>query len=141
VSVSQISVFTENQPGHLRKVLDLFEAAKVNVRGFSAADTVDYGIVRFVVDNPQQALDTLRECGAAATITEVLCLRLEDRPGELARVMGVLADCGINVHYCYSLISTYIAMFVDDLVHAEQLLSAEPVELLSQSDMAQPFGE
>ena len=61
--------------------------------------------------------------GAAATKTEVLCVRLDDRPGELARVMGVMADCGINVSYSYSLISTYIALSVKDLARAEELLA------------------
>ena len=84
MSVSQISVFLESKPGHLRRVLDAFEAAGVSVRGYSASDTGDYGIVRFVVDDPDAAL--ARCCtgqGAAATKTEVLCVRLDDRPGEL----------------------------------------------------------
>ncbi|MEG0477712.1 MAG: amino acid-binding protein, partial [Raoultibacter sp.] len=50
MSVSQISVFLESRPGHLRRVLDLFEAAAVSVRGYCASDTGDYGVVRFVVD-------------------------------------------------------------------------------------------
>ena len=140
MSVSQISVFLESKPGHLRRVLDSFEEAGVSVRGYSASDTGDYGIVRFVVDDPQGALEVLREQGAAATTTEVLCVRLDDRPGELARVMGVMADCGINVSYSYSLISTYIALSVKDLARAEELLAHEPVELIGQDSLAQPFG-
>ena len=52
MSVSQISVFLESKPGHLRRVLDSFEEAGVSVRGYSASDTGDYGIVRFIVDDP-----------------------------------------------------------------------------------------
>ena len=52
MSVSQISVFIESEPGHLVRVLDSFVEAGVNVRGYSASDTGDYGIVRFIVDNP-----------------------------------------------------------------------------------------
>lgn len=139
MSVSQVSVFLESKPGHLHRVLDAFEGAGVNVRGYSASDTGDYGVVRFVVDDPDAALGVLREQGAAATKSEVLCLRLEDRPGELARVMGVLAECGINVLYSYSLISTYIALSVKDLPHAEELLADKPVELVDQARLAEPF--
>ncbi len=53
MSVQQISVFLESRPGHLRRVLDAFEDAHVSVRGFTAADTGDYGIVRFIVDEPE----------------------------------------------------------------------------------------
>ena len=78
-------------------------------------------------------------CCAAATIGDVLCVRLNDEPGELARVMGVMADCGINVTYSYSLISTYIALSVEDIGRAEELLASEPVELVGQGALAAPL--
>lgn len=139
MSVQQISVFLESRPGHLRRVLDAFEEAGVSVRGYSASDTGDYGIVRFIVDDPARAMSVLEDMGAAATTTDVLCLRLDDEPGELARVVGVMADCGINVTYSYSLISTFIALSVKDLARAEELLTGEPVELVSQADLAAPL--
>ena len=139
MSVQQISVFLESKPGHLRRVLDAFEEAGVSVRGYSASDTGDYGIVRFIVNDPDRALAVLTNMGAAATKTDVLCVRLDDEPGELARVMGVMADCGINVTYSYSLISTYIALSVKDLARAESLLANEPVELIGQGDLARPL--
>ncbi len=136
MSVQQISVFLESRPGHLRRVLDAFEDAGVNVRGYSASDTGDYGIVRFIVDDPTRALSVLNTLGAAATATDVLCVRLDDVPGELARVMGIMADCDINVIYSYSLISTYIALSVKDVSRAEQVLVDEPVELIGQNELA-----
>ncbi len=135
MSVQQISVFVESKPGHLVRVLQAVEQAKVSVRGYSASDTGDYGIVRFVVDDPTRALDVLKEMGCAAKITDVLCLKLEDTPGELARVIDILSSCGINVQYSYSLVHTYIAMYVEDIAQAEALLASKPVELISQSDL------
>ena len=38
MTVSQISVFANSRPGHMNRVLDLFEGAGVSVRGFSAAE-------------------------------------------------------------------------------------------------------
>lgn len=135
MSVQQISVFVESKPGHLVRVLQAVEQAKVSVRGYSASDTGDYGIVRFVVDNPTRALEVLKELGCAAKITDVLCLKLEDTPGELARVIDILSSCNINVQYSYSLVSTYIAMYVEDIQQAEELLRQQPVELVSQNDL------
>ncbi|OUO91470.1 amino acid-binding protein [Gordonibacter sp. An230] len=141
MSVQQISVFLESRPGHLRRVLDAFEDSHVNVRGYSASDTGDYGIVRFVVDDPARALEVLADMGAAATAADVLCLRLNDEPGELARVMGVMADCDINVTYSYSLISTFIVLSVKDIARAEELLAAQPVELVRKADLAAPLAD
>lgn len=136
MSVPQISVFMESRPGHLHRVLDAFEDAHVNVRGFSASDTGDYGVVRFIVDEPDKAIDLLRGMGSATVKSEVLCLRLPDRPGELARVMGILSDRGLNVSYTYSLISTFIAVSVKDIAHAEEILKDEPVELAGLEEIA-----
>ncbi len=139
MSVKQISIFLESQPGHLNRVLDLFEDAGVSVRGYSASDTGDYGIVRFIVDDPDQALDVLQRSGAACTSTDVLCIRLEDKPGELARVMRAMSNCNINVDYSYSLISTYIALSVPDIARAEDLLANEPIEFISQEELSEPL--
>ena len=103
MGVSQISVFIESRPGHMSRVLESFDEARVSVRGYSASDTGDYGIVRFIVDDPDNALSVLEQMGAAAAKTEVLCLRLADKPGELARIMGIMARNNINVVYSYSL--------------------------------------
>ncbi|GHU03697.1 acetolactate synthase [Betaproteobacteria bacterium] len=134
MAVSQISVFVENQPGHLRRILDTLEAAGLSVRGFLAADTGDCGIVRFILDKPELGFSVLREAGFAATRADVMCARLPDKPGELARVMGVIADAGINVGYCYSLISTLIAIHVDDIASAEAAVRHQPIELISEND-------
>ena len=136
MSVPQISVFMESRPGHLHRVLDAFEDAHVNVRGFSASDTGDYGVVRFIVDEPDKAIDVLCGMGSATVKSEVLCLRLPDQPGELARVMGILSDRGLNVSYTYSLISTFIAVSVKDIAHAEEILKDEPVELAGLEEIA-----
>ncbi|MDR0634699.1 MAG: hypothetical protein LBF91_06950 [Azoarcus sp.] len=136
MAVAQISVFLESQPGHLQRVLAAFEAARLDVRGYSVSDTGDYGIARFILDKPAEALEVLREQGWAATLAEVLCLRLPDRPGELARVMGAIAAAGLNVLYSYSLISTIIAIHVDDIASAEAALAHQPVDLVSQEEIS-----
>ncbi|MDR3213978.1 MAG: hypothetical protein LBT71_08725 [Azoarcus sp.] len=136
MAISQISVFLENQPGHLQRVLAAFETAGINVRGYLAADTGDYGIARFILDKPAEALEVLRAQGCAAAKAEVLCLRLPDKPGELARVMSVIAAAGINVLYSYSLISTIIAIHVDDIATAEAALRGQPVDLISQAEIS-----
>lgn len=135
MSVSQISVFVESRPGHMARVLDAFHQAQINVRGYSAADTGDYGIVRFIVDKPDRALAVLADMGAAAVKTEVLCVLLPDVPGELARIMAILARNGINVEYSYSLISTFIALSVKDPESAQRALEGESIKLVDQNDL------
>lgn len=135
MSIKQISVFVQSKPGHLKQNLDIFQEVGISVRGFSCSDTGDYGIARFIVDDPERGLAVLKDRGAAVTLTDVVCVELVDKPGELARVFGVLADAGINITYSYSLIATYIAFRVDDAASAEELLRKEGVRIITQEEL------
>ena len=135
MSSKQISVFVQSKPGHLKQNLDIFQEVGISVRGFSCSDTGDYGIARFIVDDPERGLAVLKDRGAAVTLTDVVCVELVDKPGELARVFGVLADAGINITYSYSLIATYIAFRVDDPASAEELLRKEGVRIITQEEL------
>lgn len=135
MSIKQISVFVESKPGHLKRNLDIFQDAGISVRGYSCSDTGDYGIARFIVDEPECALAVLQDRGSAVTLTDVVCAEMIDEPGELARVFGILADANINITYSYSLIETYIAFRVDDPVFAEELLAKDGVRIITQDDL------
>lgn len=135
MSIKQISVFVQSKPGHLKRNLDIFQKAGISVRGFSCSDTGDYGIARFIVDDPERGLAVLQDRGAAVTLTDVVCVELVDKPGELARVFGVIADAGINLTYSYSLIATYIAFRVDDPSAVEDLLRKHGVRIIEQDEL------
>lgn len=136
MAVQQLSVFIESKVGHLKRILDAFVENDISVKGYALSDTGDYGIARFVVDKPERAFSFLEGIGAAVKQTDVLCLKLTDVPGELARVFDVIAKQDMNVKYSYSLISTYIAVGVDDVAKAETALVNQPVELVSQVDFS-----
>lgn len=136
MAVSQLSVFIESKVGHLKRILDTLVENDISVKGYALSDTGDYGIARFVVDKPARALDVLEGAGVAVKQTDVLCLKLNDIPGELARVFDVIAKQDMNVKYSYSLISTYIAIGVQDVEKAEHALINQPVELVSQVDFS-----
>jgi hypothetical protein len=135
MSIMQISAFVENLPGRMGRLTDILEKADVNIRGFSLMDTADFGIARFVVDNPEKALAAFEEAGVLIRTTEMLCIELPDKPGTLDRVFTDIGDEGINVDYAYSLVSTYVVLKVDDVEHAEALLAKQPFRLVEQDDL------
>jgi hypothetical protein len=139
MSITQISVFVENQPGHVNRLTAILEKADVSIRGFSLADTEDFGIARFVVDKPDEALAAFKEVGVLARTTELLCVALSDRPGALGHVFSAAADANINIEYAYSLVSTYVALKVSDIRQAEALLLEQPIKLIGQDDLQESF--
>jgi len=136
VNVKQLSVFIENKAGRVSEITGVLGAAGVNIRGFSVSDTAEYGIVRLVVDDPDQGLSALQSTGFTVKVSDVICLNLPDHPGGLAGVLKTVADAGVNIEYVYSLISTYVVINVADIDSAVSLLEGQPVVLVSQEEIA-----
>jgi hypothetical protein len=136
MNVKQLSVFIENKAGRVSEITDVLGTHDVNIRGFSVSDTADYGIVRLIVDLPEMAKEALEAAGFTVKVSDVVCLNLPDHPGGLASVLKVVAEAGVNIEYVYSLISTYVVINVADIDRALALLKGQPVELVTQEQIA-----
>lgn len=136
MSVKQLSIFVENRAGRISEITEILDQAGVSIRGFSIADTVDYGIVRIVTDKPQAGHDALAAAGFLLQTNDVICIELPDIPGELARVFKAVSEAGVDVSYSYSLVSTYVVLRVDDIEAAERQLASQPVRLIDQDELA-----
>lgn len=97
----QLSVFLENRPGVLAEVCKALVEKNVNIIGFSVSDTVDYAVVRLVVDDATTAMHVLGEGGALVVETDVLALKMENSPGALQKVAERLAHAQVNIEYAY----------------------------------------
>ncbi len=136
MKVKQLAVFIENKPGRVSEIAELMGRAGINIRGFSVSDTAEYGIVRLIVDKPDEARAVLKDAGFTVREDEVICVELPDQPGSLAQVLHAVSDAGVNIEYIYSLVGTSIVLNVSDADRALQLLEGSPVKLMSQEDIA-----
>ncbi|HID10986.1 MAG TPA: ACT domain-containing protein [Candidatus Latescibacteria bacterium] len=100
----QLSIFLENRSGRLHEVTDVLGRAGINIRALSLADTSDFGILRLIVDKPDEAYRTLQDAGFTVQKTDVLAVEISDQPGGLARVLEIFRDGGINVEYMYAFV-------------------------------------
>ena len=98
----QISVFMENTAGRLADVTALLAEAGINLRALSIADTSDFGILRMVADQPDEAVRLLKDAGFIARETDVIGVEIPDHPGELARIMVLFRDAGVDIEYLYA---------------------------------------
>lgn len=134
--VCQLSVFIANESGRVSEVTRSLGDGGINIRGFSVSDTADYGILRLIVDKPDEAHALLKDAGFTVKETEVICIDLPDQPGGLAGVLRIVSDAGVNIEYVYSLIGTYVVLNVADADRALALLKDRPVRLVSQEEIA-----
>ena len=106
MKVSQLSVFIENKSGRLADVAHALADAAINIRALSIADTIDYGLLRLIVNEPVAAKNALSSAGFTVTLTEVVAIEVPDRPGGLAGIIDILAEAGINIEYMYAFVGT-----------------------------------
>ena len=102
MKIHQLSVFVENRPGHLVAPCRRLAEAGINIVTLALAETQQYGILRLIVRDWEKARDELRAGGFRVTITEVLAVQVEDRPGGMVEVLEPISTAGLNVEYMYA---------------------------------------
>ncbi len=104
MKVEQLSIFIENKSGRLAEVAGILGDAGINIRSLSLADTSDFGILRLIVNDVEQAKAVLKEKGFTVSKTEVVAVEVPDQPGGLAAILKVLDRERINVEYMYAFV-------------------------------------
>ena len=137
MTIKQISVFIENRMGRLYDITHTLAMGGVNIRAFSVADTVDFGILRLIVDKPAQAVQVLKEGKFTVSETEVIAVRLGDQSGDLSHVLKVLLEDDISVEYGYAFVShsvdsAMVILRVSDNNRAVQLFAKAGVEVMGE---------
>ncbi|MFA9382005.1 MAG: ACT domain-containing protein [Acetanaerobacterium sp.] len=138
--IKQLSVFVENKPGRLSDITATLEKQQIDIRALSIADTTDFGILRLIVSNPDEAEKSLKEAGFAVSLTQVIAIGIEDRPGGLSRALTMLYEANIGVEYMYAFISregekAYVILRVEDNGKAVEMFRNNGIDLLESSDI------
>ena len=138
--IKQLSIFVENKPGRLAEVTRAIGDAGVDLRALSIADTSDFGILRLIVNKPQEAVDALKKAGLTVSLTDVLAVGINDAPGAFADVVQLLTDNGIVLEYMYAFISrcekqAVIILRIEELERAISVLRQRNVRLLSEEEV------
>ena len=101
MKLQQLSLFVENKPGSLRAPCEALAAAGIDLLTMSLADTSSFGILRFIVRDPERARQVLESAGMVARVSEVVTVEVENKPGGLAKVLAAIDAAGLGVEYMY----------------------------------------
>ncbi len=100
--IKQVSVFLENKLGRLDEVTHILGDAGINISAFTIADTSDFGILRLIVSDPDEAKEVLKQNKISAQTTDVVLVKTKNEPGSLAKLLEVLSTEEIFIEYMYS---------------------------------------
>ena len=138
--VSQLSVFLENKSGRLADVTHALADAGINIRALSIADTIDYGLLRLIVNDPPAAKSALASAGFTVALTEVLAIEVPDKPGGLANIIDILAEVGINIEYMYAFVGrsgehALVVFRIEKVDEAITILQQKGVRILTGQEL------
>ncbi len=102
--VKQISVFLENKSGRLAEVTDILGKQDIDISALSIADTTDFGILRLIVNKPEQAEEELKKEGFTVSCTDVIAISVVDEPGGLAEALKTLESVSVGIEYMYAFV-------------------------------------
>ena len=140
IMIKQISVFVENKKGRVYELLKAIAEKNVNMKALSLADTSDFGIVRLVVDDYDNAEAAIKGEGVVMKIGNVIAVAVYDEPGALVNTFSVLADNDIVLEYMYAAAEKFegksvIILRCDKPELAEEKLKLNGIKVISQKDM------
>ncbi len=138
--IKQLSIFVENKPGRLATITNLLKLNDIDIRALSIADTRDFGIMRLIVNDPEKAEKVFKDAGCTVSLTNVIAIGIDDKPGGLAGAMDVLYANNISVEYMYAFISktdntAYVILRVENNEKALEALKDNNIQILSAEDI------
>jgi hypothetical protein len=100
----QLTIFVENRPGRLQSIAENLRTNTIDIRAFTIQDRGDYGLLRLIVDKPNEAYLAMADVGCACALKDVLAVSVPDQPGNFHKLTAALAASGINVLDAYGFV-------------------------------------
>ena len=100
--IDQISIYTENSRGAMRAITRILADAGIDINGFVTNDSAEYGTVRMLVSDSEQAMQLLSDAGYLLRRTPVLAIEISDEVGSLDRMLAIIDRAYISIDYLYA---------------------------------------
>ncbi len=140
MKIKQVSIFLENKPGHLNHACEVVADAGINLITLSLSDTEQFGILRIIVKEWEEAERILLAAGFVVKVTDVIAAEVEDKPGGLQKILSVIENSEINIEYMYAFTvkrnnKAVMMLRFDDADQALQVLEAGGINIIGVDEL------
>jgi hypothetical protein len=139
-TVRLLAVFVENKPGQTARITKLLAEARINIRWVTIANSGSFGVMKFLVNDPDRAHDVLKQHGVMAGFLDVIPVEVADQPGALLAVAECLAKDNINLDNTSGFVANQRAIVIvetHDTERAKALLVKQGLRVLSREELLQ----
>ncbi len=138
--IKQLSVFVENKKGRLSAIAEKLAENDIDISALSLADTLDFGVLRLIVNKPDVAQKVLTEAGIVVKITDVVAVAMDDTPGGAAGALKAISDNDISIEYMYACIGkaqgkALLVIRTEDPESADVILTKKGFGSIKPSDI------
>jgi hypothetical protein len=133
-TVKLVAVFAENKLGQLARVTQALAEQGINIRWITVATTEKFGVIKMLVDQVDKACHLLKTKGFTVSLSDVLAIEVDDKPGGLFSVARILTDNQINVENASGFVSNHRAVLIIEaqrIAEARLALEKSGLRLLS----------
>jgi len=146
MKLKQLSLFLENKTGALSRPMHLLAKAKFNILTLSIAEANQFGILRLIVREWEQAKKLLEKNGFVVRVTDMVAVEVPDSPGGLSEILDVLEKAGINVEFMYAFTEkrenkAVLVFRFDDPDNAIKVLQKARVNVVASVDLLKQAGD
>ena len=138
MTIRQLSIFIENRPGSLQKVLEHLKQSRIQIIACTIADTAEYGLFRLICSEPVRACAELKQYGVAVAISDVFAIEMNNQPGGAADVVGIISGAGVGITYMYAFLLDGRGILIfrtDQVAAAESAIGCNGLHCLSENDL------
>ena len=136
--VKLVAAFAENKPGQVAHFTKILASANINIRWLAVASTGPFGVMKFLVSDPEMACQALKHEGFVAKLVDALAIEVPDKPGGLHAVADCLAGHNINLDNASGFIANNRAIMVlevPDVAKARDVLQKQGFRVLTQKEL------
>ncbi|MBX3383925.1 MAG: hypothetical protein KF864_10510 [Phycisphaeraceae bacterium] len=138
-TVTQFSVFLTNKVGKLFDLVEAFDGSPVHICAISVHEASDHAVVRLITSNAQGAVKILQNENLPFSQREVLVVEISGRH-TLSSMCVCLLSAELSIQFAYPLMmrtcgTPTIALAVDDMILAGQILRRKDFNLLGEADL------
>jgi hypothetical protein len=133
-----VAAFAENKPGQVAHFTKILANANINIRWLAVASTGPFGVMKFLVSDPEIACQALKHEGFVAKLVDALAIEVPDKPGGLHAVADCLAGHNINLDNASGFIANNRAIMVlevPDVAKARDVLQKQGFRVLAQKEL------
>lgn len=138
----QFCVFMENRVGRLNDLLRTVERDDLRVLALSVVDSADFAVARIMVNQTDRARELLSMTDFYVIENDILGVELPESPQPFVEIFRTLVSAELNISYVYPLLYRRrghgaVAIQVDDVDQAGQILASQGHHLLTEGDLVQ----